>query len=165
LAGGLNTYGYVGGNPTKWSDPLGLLDVTGNHINIGGINKYQFETKFYHDSVLSRYGRDIGRSGNKIVDRIAKAFGALQDPTGVSDVPITNRKGRKQCDRFDATAAEVYEEMFGKREKIDADELRRYIEELETYEGYPSHLYPPAAEFVERAKQRAWSAPKDWLNR
>ena len=32
LQGGLNTYGYVGGNPLRYIDKLGLFDVQANHI-------------------------------------------------------------------------------------------------------------------------------------
>jgi len=40
LAGGMNLYGYVGGNPVNWIDPNGLSwrDIDPNYGNWGGNN-------------------------------------------------------------------------------------------------------------------------------
>jgi uncharacterized protein RhaS with RHS repeats len=35
LGGGVNTFGYVGGNPTKYTDPLGLNPVGGAYAGAG----------------------------------------------------------------------------------------------------------------------------------
>jgi hypothetical protein len=41
----LNTYGYVGGNPVKYSDPLGLVEWTGEYsggsLLVGGVYRYK----------------------------------------------------------------------------------------------------------------------------
>jgi hypothetical protein len=54
LRGGLNTYAYVGNNPTRFSDPLGLVKWTGSQTTVaaglgGGAVMYKF--KLYSECV------------------------------------------------------------------------------------------------------------------
>jgi RHS repeat-associated protein len=76
LSGGLNTYGYVGGNPVNAVDPLGLEDATGTIIRIpipgvpdlgdngasdggqsSGSDAYENQGRGRHDRLVDRPGR------------------------------------------------------------------------------------------------------------
>jgi RHS repeat-associated protein len=59
LSGGMSTYGYVGGNPTRYRDPFGLDDATGNYVRNNG------------------YGGDRGSLGGAILHDLVSTVRSL----------------------------------------------------------------------------------------
>jgi RHS repeat-associated protein len=133
LAGGTNTYAYVGGNPVNAIDPTGLLDVNAIRF-LGGEHRGQvrFTVTFYGSIAgFLRDSKSILMSALPAsAKQLDRALTYIQgDPAGVSSIPWMMFK-RDICDKNDGKAKEVYEKMFGAwspTATISADQLFNFI--------------------------------------
>ncbi|WP_433925375.1 RHS repeat-associated core domain-containing protein [Stenotrophomonas nematodicola] len=110
LAGGLNTYAYVGGNPVNAIDPLGLFDVRAYGLPNG--RGYQYTVTFYSarfGEIQRTWGPAAAGGVSSIGKWIGRASKLFPDPAGVSRIPDKDK--RKQCDNMDAEAERIFNEQ------------------------------------------------------
>lgn len=125
LAGGMDTYGYVGGNPVDFIDPLGLL---------------QFSFAYYSRRFVG-FTVDIGIDGSGIQSFTLK--GGLGAGMGFTIDPIdTNPDNKPQCEASDGVG--VYAEAAaalgpaGLGVEVNAGGTRSFVNGLPNWQGYSS---------------------------
>ncbi len=87
LGGGLNTFGYAGGNPTRWIDPYGL--DYGFSVDPAAAAGNGHTTLYFQDKQGGWYEYNQGAAGDVASGGNAGFAAGLDAPAGVSITPVT----------------------------------------------------------------------------
>lgn len=159
LAGGVNTYEYVGGNSVNLIDPFGLFEIyairTANgmryRMTFSG-TALQYANEF-GSTVIGRFG-SLGRA----ISRIGKAADGLNLSSGLCDVK--GKGNRIKAAQFDPQLQDMYESKgyqsgLSDGTPLNESELRNFLHDA--FRQYPglADYYPTIDTLINNANERA----------
>lgn len=158
LAGGISTYGYVGGNPLGNVDSLGLFTVTAFPYAMGG-NGLETRYQIDFDPISTKDIPGLGGKLRKPFDWIERVNNALKPR---HSGPIHPLKDSIKCGLLDAKLDDEYGDIAGKR--LTQGEAERILNAM--YLAHPEmrKLYPLPSKMLEEAAAKAKSNPFWKLN-
>jgi RHS repeat-associated protein len=115
LDGGLNTYGYVGENPIRYSDPKGLFNVTASEVWNGSGYEWVYEFSFRSCKIAL-----LEKISNRFIPRTVKGGAGILGrmfPGQAGDVDISDISQRCKCQEYDPMLETYFENSFGSTNK------------------------------------------------
>lgn len=163
LSGGLNLFGYVGGNPLNYIDPLGLYTIYGHDIFDPNSNRYEyrFSLEFSPGHSVEEL-RDIFETISRWGRRSKKI-----PPRGAGHRDIEDSKERNYCGNQDPILRDIFEQngykpgSMGSGSWLTETQLREILKKFDAAlpqrarDSYPSHNW-----LIERAKERTPRSPR-----
>lgn len=158
LAGGLNPYAYVGGDPVSYVDPSGLLQVRAYASRAGGIgNEWRYVIEFNPFSLkdVPGLGGQLRRAGNRL-----EAIVNAMKPSAVG--PQRPIKDALECGALDSKLKKAYEDAgYRPGQQLTREQAENFLNQARASHPEMRGLYDPATSMLDAAREKGRN---NWFN-